>query len=359
MMLDFVRVLRWDQSQHPRDKDGKFTEIVGEVRGEVRTTSEQARRDILALGKNIERHERRHARAADTARAAYETWWAALSRGRKKPLKPDGAAAKKLPEWKAAQEADAEVMRIAGEARTARRLANEEALRQLLVPEGERSKVKFLVPKGQLHPEPRVEEGIGNSASRALDNFRKYDGSGELMGTSFPVEKIEELKPILGPHVTFDISPDGKTARIATKLRLTKAPPGQRANASPFGVQLQGTRELDRVVNHEVAHHIEFHNRKIYDAAVALRSTLATSQTPIKLNDLKNVSGYGDDEVALPGRFVEPYDGKVYPSETQATEMISRGVEMYLGDPITFAQKAPEHFRLIWDVMHGRYRETD
>lgn len=356
---DFVQILRWDQSKHPRDKEGKFTDTVGTIRGEVRSTAEQARRDMLALGKKVEKMEKRHSRAADVARKAYETWWAALSTGRKKPLKPDGAAAKRLPEWKAAQEADAEVMRIAGEAQTVRRKANEEALRQLEVPQSERSKVQFLVPRGQLHSDPGAEAGIAHSAARALDKFRKYDGSGELIGHRFEAEKVEEVRKLLGPNVTFDMEPDG-SARIATRLRLTMAPPGQRANASPFGVQIRGTRDLERVVNHEVAHHIEFKSGKIYDAAVALRAQLATDpQVTKSLNELRQTEGYGIDEIAIPGRFLEPYTGKVYPSEAKATEIISMGVEHYLSDPIRFAREAPEHFRLIWDVMHGKYRETD
>lgn len=354
-MLAYLNILKWDESKHPRDKDGQFIDSVGTIRGQVRSTADQAHRDMLALGKRIERMEKRQGVAADKARAAWATWAEATKTGRKKPLKPDGAAAKKLPEYKAALAADEEVHRAWEELSRVKGEMQKEALRQLLVPVSERSKVKFLVPKGQIHADPRIEEAIANGSARALNELRKYDGSGQLVSPPFPADRVEKVREVLGPEVELDIEPDG-SARIAKRLRLTRAPAGTRANATPFGVQVGGTRDLERTIWHEVAHHIEFASEEIYNAAVEVRSKLATDQTPKTLNEIKGSSGYGADEVAVVGRFLEQYSGKVYPSEARATEMISTGVEFYLSDPIRFAREAPEHFKLIWDVMHGKYK---
>jgi len=345
--------VKWDPSKHPRDKEGQFTDTVGTIRGVVRTTAEQARRDLVALGKKVEQLDHRHAKAAEESRVA----WAAFmkdARERKRPLKIDGAAAKKLPSYKAAQAADAKVIAISEETSRVAREVNKEALRQLVVPERERSLVEFLVPEGQLNPDPRIEAGIGDHAKRALDVFRKYDGSGELMGVPIPPGKEEQFKEIFG-DVEFEHLPDGSTW-VTKKLRLTRAPAGARANASAFGVQIGGTRELERTIYHEVAHHVEFANSDIYQAAVDLRASLASESTPKSLNDLKGVGGYGPEEIALPGKFLDSYVGKVYPEDARATEMLSTGMEYYLTDPIRFAREAPEHFKFVWNVMHGKYR---
>jgi len=321
-----------------------------------RTAAEQARRDILALGQRAELYERRRSRLADVARTAWQTWLKDTQE-RKKPLKPDGAAAKKLPSYQAAKQADAAVQQAARASDKVFQAANQEALRQLVVPERERSRVQFLVPTGQLSPDPRVEQGIASGATQALNVFRRYDGSGSLIGPAIPADRVEKAKEVFGAGVPLETDPDG-TVRIAKHLRLTRAP-GERAAASPFGVQVGTTRELDRIIYHEVAHHVEFANSDIYDAAVAVRASLASDTIPQSMNTLKQAKGYGDHEIGLPGRFLDPYVGKLYPSEVRATEMVSMGAEWYLTDPIRFAREAPEHFKLIWDVMHGKYRRSD
>lgn len=351
----YLSVLKWDESRHPRDKEGQFTDVIGTIRGVPRTSSEQARRDLLALGQRAEQHERRRSRVAETARAAWQTWLKDTQE-RKKPLKPDGAAAKKLPSYQAAKAADVAAHHAYDAAQKVFNDANAEALRQLVVPERERSRVQFLVPEGQLSADPRIEEGIARRATQALEVLRRYDGSGSLVGPAIPAEKVGSVKEILG-DVPLETESDGRV-RIAKRLRLTRAP-GERAAASPFGVQIGNTRDLDRVVYHEVGHHIEFDNHDIYDAAVALRASLASSQTPTTMNELKQSKGFRDDEIGLPGRFLDPYVAKVYPSEAAATEMVSMGVEWYLTDPIRFAREAPEHFKFTWDVMHGKYRRSD
>jgi hypothetical protein len=353
--MSYLSVLKWDESRHPRDKEGQWTNVVGVVRGVPRTSSEQARRDLVALGQRAELHERRRSRVAEAARTAWGVW-VKDTQNRKKPLKPDGAAAKKLPSYQAAQKAD-EVARAAfNTSYEAFQAANKEALRQLVVPESERSRVKFRVPTGQLHSDPTVEAIIARRAEDALAVLRQYDGSGTLLGPAIPADQVEKAKEILG-NPPMETDPDG-TIRIVKNLRLTRAP-GPRAAASPFGVQIGDTRDLDRVVYHEVGHHIEFASQEIYEAAVAVRTALATSTTTQSMNTLMKSSGFREDEIGVPGRFLDAYAGKVYPSEAAATEMMALGVEWYLTDPIRFAREAPEHFKFTWDVMHGKYRRSD
>ena len=350
--MSYLSALKWDEALHPRDKEGQFTDAM--VRGVPRPAAEQARRDIHALGQRVEQYEKRRSRAAEAARAAWAAWFKD-TQDRKKPLKTDGAAAKKLPSYQAAQMADAVVQHAAAAMQKVYRQANAEALRQLVVPERERSRVQFLVPKGQLHTDPRIEQGIAQNATRALEVLRQYDGSGALVGIAIPADKVDKVKEALG-DVPMETDSDG-TVRIAKRLRLTRAP-GPRAAASAFGVQVGNTRELDRVVYHEVGHHIEFGNFDIYEAAKALRTSLASTPTPASMNTLKQASGYGEEEMGVPGRFLDPYAGKVYPEAARATEMVSLGVEWMLTDPIRFAREAPEHFKFTWDVLHGKYRRN-
>jgi hypothetical protein len=107
---------------------------------------------------------------------------------------------------------------------------------------------------------------------------------------------------------------------------------------------------------HEVAHHIEMKSPAVLRAAVAFRESLADK--PLETYKLNTVRpSLGDDEVALKGKFPDPYVGKLYPGDI-ATEIVSTGVHSYIADPVSFARDRPEHFKFIFDVMHGKYREA-
>jgi len=281
--------------------------------------------------------------------AAWKVWSDEIS-NRPKPLKPDGAAAKKLDSYKQARALEeAFHARYQAESSDARRL-DAEAKALLRVPVEERSAVVFKVDD----QEPVIPERA-RAASNALATLRTYDGSGAFVPVKFPADKVEALRTIFGDKTTLTENADG-TFSIPTSLTLGTAKDG-RAHATMAGIHIAGGRELDRQVHHEVAHHIEIRNPAVLKAAVALRESLADSPREVyKLNTVNR--SLGSDEEALRGKFPDPYTAKLYPRDI-ATEIVSTGVESYIADPIRFAQERPEHFAFIFDVLHGKYREAE
>lgn len=106
---------------------------------------------------------------------------------------------------------------------------------------------------------------------------------------------------------------------------------------------------------HEFAHHAEYNSDKLRQEAIAWRNSRATSQTPEKLSKLTGEKGYGDDEVAVPDKFIDPYVGKVYntPFGELSTEVISMGIERFSSPEQMrrFREKDPDHFHFILGVL--------
>jgi hypothetical protein len=346
--LTFVNVLLWDEALHPRDAGGKFSETRGD-----RSPHEQKRRDFMAIAK---RHEREHVildRMRAQMAAKWKVWSEDLAKGRKKPLKPEGAAAKKLPSYKEAKALEEAFHARYQVATQKQRKLEAEAKEILKVPVADRSDVEFVDDKQMPITIPLRKK----HAQQILAKLRQFDGSGALVSSKFTAEQVERIKGLGQAYSDVFLSslkenPDGSFSLPST-LRLSEAP-SPRAFADGMGIYLGSGRELENTVNHEVAHHIELRSGAARVAAIEVREKLANQ--PREVYKLKTVSPALDDtEEAVRGKFPDPYSAKLYPGD-QATEMISTGVESYLADPLTFARTRPEHFNLIFDIMQGKYR---
>jgi SPP1 gp7 family putative phage head morphogenesis protein len=126
----------------------------------------------------------------------------------------------------------------------------------------------------------------------------------------------------------------------------------ERAEANPLtGMINVGLHDGDLVAAqtalwHEMAHMIEFEDPSIADAAKSWIRARATGPEQT-INSIQGVSYYDADEVALPGKFVDPYVGKIY--DQDATEVISMGLQHFT-DPeemLKFYREDPEHFRFV------------
>lgn len=126
----------------------------------------------------------------------------------------------------------------------------------------------------------------------------------------------------------------------------------ERASTSSLG-NLDVGRELNKMtVYHEYSHHIEFNDKQIANASRDWIESRATSSTPQKLKDLTGYN-YGDDEVALPDKFISAYVGKIYGEKGSPTEVITMGVEKF-SNPAAMRQlyqDDPEHFHLVLGVL--------
>jgi hypothetical protein len=161
-------------------------------------------------------------------------------------------------------------------------------------------------------------------------------------------------------------------AGVAT-VRLDADAEVERGHAR--GVDVLGDRYIalpkDRpdvasVVLHEYGHHIERAVPGALRAATIFRDDMAVQvpsadgssrmvlSAPVKLATIAPDAGYRDNEFAHRGRYYSPYVGKVYPPHMRATEVVSMGLQAMYDDPLGFAKKAPEHFRLTWNILRGK-----
>lgn len=103
-------------------------------------------------------------------------------------------------------------------------------------------------------------------------------------------------------------------------------------------------------VFHELAHFTEAENPQLLRIAEKWREKRATGK-PKLMSELSHAD-YGDDEVAVPDHFVDPYVGRVYPPAYKATEVISMGFERFSSakSMAKLYRDDPEFFNLIAGV---------
>ncbi len=122
--------------------------------------------------------------------------------------------------------------------------------------------------------------------------------------------------------------------------------------------QTDGETDLEKFTKtlyHEMAHHVEFGTIAGADprygaAASAWRDALATSTEQKKLSELTGISAYRDSETALPGKYYNPYLGKVY--DDTSTEVVAMGME-HLSTPermLELYEKQPELLEFVLGV---------
>jgi hypothetical protein len=151
----------------------------------------------------------------------------------------------------------------------------------------------------------------------------------------------------------------GKGSSTLSSFTIEGARPS--ASAAKRNVNL-GAIPSREMIFHEMAHHIEYEDKRVGRASV----DWVISRAEGKLSKLKDLTGkgYNDTEVAVPDKFITPYVGKLNPVTNAAgkvvakstSEVVSVGLErltspeamakFYMGDP--------EHFKFVLGVLrHG------
>jgi len=151
----------------------------------------------------------------------------------------------------------------------------------------------------------------------------------------------------------------------------------ERSNATAAQVSLDPNAE-ESVVVHELGHVLESNNPQLHEAAVKF---LAKRTAGEKLESLKKVTGfrYGAQEKTRKDKFINAYMGKDYtpqyfqelrkqvpkgeipveyytdPKINQYTEIISMGLEYMHSQPHVLAEKDPEYFDFMYNVLRGNY----
>lgn len=110
-----------------------------------------------------------------------------------------------------------------------------------------------------------------------------------------------------------------------------------------------GQRDTKEAMLHEYGHGVEFRHQEIAEANNKWLQGRSSSNTPVRLSTLEAGSKYGEDEVAYPDKFSDPYVGKVYEkADFSVTEVFSMGVQHFVSpaDMRRLYAKDKEHFYL-------------
>jgi SPP1 gp7 family putative phage head morphogenesis protein len=108
---------------------------------------------------------------------------------------------------------------------------------------------------------------------------------------------------------------------------------------------------------HELGHYLETSNSYVQRRAFDF---LERRTRGAKLESLRELTGndhYEDGEEIRRGNFISLYMGKEYRDENgdlSATEIISMGMEYMWRNPVSFAEKDPEYFDFMIDVLRGQ-----
>lgn len=122
------------------------------------------------------------------------------------------------------------------------------------------------------------------------------------------------------------------------------------------------------VIVHELAHHIEYYNPEVLQAAVDFRDSRTKTNETQRLVDLAPTNGYKDHEVVRGGSktaFEHVYAGKVYEGTGfgaataydhagkphRATEVLTMGLQQLYESPFEFAREDPDWFDWTIDVL--------
>ncbi|MEZ0375295.1 MAG: hypothetical protein ACAI44_39775, partial [Candidatus Sericytochromatia bacterium] len=127
-----------------------------------------------------------------------------------------------------------------------------------------------------------------------------------------------------------------------------------------------------KTVVHEAAHWLEYRDPKVLQAAVDFWTRRTAGERFQRLQVLQPGMRYGATEKTKKDRFIDPYMGKVYYTNPRlkrisfnephdhpvkdtirATELVSMGLELLYDDALSFLDKDPEHFAIIWKVLTG------
>lgn len=103
--------------------------------------------------------------------------------------------------------------------------------------------------------------------------------------------------------------------------------------------------EQTRALWHEFGHHLEYSNPAYKEAAVEWRQSRADTDKPVQM------AGREPGQVALPGRYIDEYVGRVY--KHGSTEVISMGLQNFSHPRMLtdFYRQDREHFLLILGML--------
>lgn len=156
-------------------------------------------------------------------------------------------------------------------------------------------------------------------------------------------KELDFVKRVIGEGTGLD----GKTLRIYYNNH-----PG-RASGGGAGIHIYSNAR-NGVVVHETMHWFEDHAHGGGARARKFLNDRTKGEPEVRLNKLKPMSNYADDEVTKPDKFVDPYVGRIY--KGGGTEVTSMGLDALYVNAKHFADSDPDHFTYIWEnVVQATY----
>lgn len=132
-------------------------------------------------------------------------------------------------------------------------------------------------------------------------------------------------------------------------LKIDPARPRAYADPNTREVNIGKSRSRE-VLWHELGHILEFNNPHLAEGMRAFRDSRATGPAQ-KLSELVKDRAYEPHEMALPGKYINPYVGKVY--SDGYTEVLSVGVEHFASPSglLRLYNEDEDHFHLILGII--------
>jgi SPP1 gp7 family putative phage head morphogenesis protein len=205
-------------------------------------------------------------------------------------------------------------------------------------------------------------------------DWSKYKFAGKTPEQVAAVRKIHEqgiedfrslvskvMEPV-GEKANFDAGADpvtGRFPRIPGNRVIMKSTTRDRSFALGETVNMAfGTKE-DTVV-HELGHWLEGATPQVRFAIQAFYDKRTKGDVFEKLRDLFPGWNYLDHEITKKDKFLEPYMGKWYSDKNYsktapqtASEILSYGLELFHREAARLAEKDPEYFDFIYNLVRG------
>jgi hypothetical protein len=144
---------------------------------------------------------------------------------------------------------------------------------------------------------------------------------------------------------------------ITDKDRIYSTKPVQVKATRSRAFQSSGTINLTAsdgaaTAAHELAHEIEERSIDVHNRCVEFLKRRTAGERSSYLGDR-----YSSTEYAKRDKFINPYTGKIYGTESnpRATEILSMGMTHLVGDPTEFMDKDPDHFRFVVGLLRGLF----
>jgi hypothetical protein len=146
------------------------------------------------------------------------------------------------------------------------------------------------------------------------------------------------------------------TSGAATTLKQIKVSKKRAHAEKDTGLATYGGQGKYQTLWHEMSHHLEFSDPVKLSAAADWRDSRSKSDKPVSLRRITGNNKYGKNEVAVVDNFITPYAGKVYPPSSEATEVISVGMQHFARPDLMMrlAKKDPEHFALMVGMLRNK-----